>query len=139
MNMIEPQYSGAGVIIIEKYHNKCALFIVQENSGVWSIPGGKKEENNDVVTTAHKELLEETRGFFDISIDILKKCEKVDIKKNDKKYKVYILYVNSDLPISRENYYSNKYLLDNSNFPNFWKETKKLDRIYLDIFLRNNI
>jgi len=129
-------YSGAGVVLIERYNNKKAFFIVRERNGIWSIPGGKHENiNKPIYYTAHKELKEETRGLFSISPDILKTCYSYDKKAgNNLYYKAYFLYVTSTIPIFRKYYYNNNKIAE-QNYE--YNETDKIDRIYLDTFIND--
>lgn len=131
-------YSGAGVVVIERYNNKNAFFIVRENNGIWSIPGGKREKDDNTYNTAHKELKEETRGLFSISPNILKNCYSYDIKAgNNMYYKAYFIYITSTIPIFRKYYYNNKKIIDNNSrlYPILFQETDKIDRIYIDTFI----
>ena len=130
-------YSGAGVVVIERYNNKNAFYIVREKNGIWSIPGGKRDNNDKNYYTAHKELKEETRGLFSISPDILKNCYSYDKKAGSNMYyKAYFLYVTSTIPIFRKYYYNNKKIIDdNSQLYRYYQETDKIDRIYLDTFI----
>jgi hypothetical protein len=134
-------YSGAGVVVIERYNNKNAFYIVREENGIWSIPGGKREnEDKTIYYTAHKELKEETRGLFSISPDILKNCYSYDKKAGSNMYyKAYFLYVTSTIPIFRKYYYNNKKIIDSNiiSFSNPYHETDKIDRIYIDTFIND--
>jgi hypothetical protein len=132
-------YSGAGVVVIERYNNRNAFYIVREENGIWSIPGGKREnKDRTIYYTAHKELKEETKGLFSISPDILKTCYSYDKKAgNNMYYKAYFLYVTSTIPIFRKYYYNNKKIIDSNinSFSNPYRETDKIDRIYVDTFI----
>jgi hypothetical protein len=136
---MEKKYNGAGVFLIERYHNKCAIIIVKELNGLWSVPGGRTDDNDEPNETAARELFEETNGLFYINPTILKNHNSYDlVNNNNKYYKAYFVHINSKNPISRENYYYNFNLINSYPFDNYWKETHKLDRLYLDIFLRDN-
>lgn len=132
-------YSGAGVVVIERYNNRNAFYIVREENGIWSIPGGKRDfADKTIYYTAHKELKEETKGLFSISPDILKTCYSYNMKAgNNMYYKAYFLYVTSTIPIFRKYYYNNKKIIDSNinSFPYPYRETDKIDRIYLDTFI----
>jgi hypothetical protein len=133
-------YSGAGVVVIERYNNKNAFYIVREKNGIWSIPGGKRDRYDNTYYTAYKELKEESKGLFSISPDILKTCYSYDLKAgNNMYYKAYFIYITSTIPIFRKYYYNNKKIIDDNSqlgrilFP--YHETDKIDRIYIDTFI----
>jgi len=133
-------YSGAGVVVIERSNNKNAFYIVREKNGIWSIPGGKRDRDDNTYYTAHKELKEESRGLFSISPNILKTCYSYDLKAgNNMYYKAYFLYITSNIPILRRYYYHNKKIIDKNEviFPYPYKETDKIDRIYIDTFIND--
>jgi ADP-ribose pyrophosphatase YjhB (NUDIX family) len=136
-------YSGAGVVVIERSNfsnNKNAFYIVREKNGIWSIPGGKCDRDDNTYYTAHKELKEESRGLFSISPNILKTCYSYDKKAGSNVYyKAYFLYITSTTPIFRKYYYHNKKIIDINEviFPYTYKETDKIDRIYIDTFIND--
>lgn len=136
---MDNKYSGAGVVIIQSYNNKNAFFIIREKNGMWSIPGGKRDKTDKTIYyTAHKELKEESRGLFSISPDVLKNCYSYDkMTENSLFYKAYFMYISSNTPITRKYYYYNKKIIDKNsfNFSHPYKETDKMDRIYVDTFI----
>jgi ADP-ribose pyrophosphatase YjhB (NUDIX family) len=136
---MDNKYSGAGVVIIQSYYNKNAFFIIREKNGIWSIPGGKRDKTDKTIYyTAHKELKEESRGLFSISPDVLKNCYSYDKNTgNSQFYKAYFMYVSPNTPITRKYYYNNKKIIDKNslNFSHPYKETDKMDRIYVDTFI----
>ncbi|ELC8442644.1 NUDIX domain-containing protein [Clostridium perfringens] len=53
-------------VIVARYKEKC-LFVKHKERKTWEIPGGHREKNEDINTTALRELVEET-GAKDFKI-----------------------------------------------------------------------
>lgn len=95
-------FSGAGVIIIEDYYTKkgtieqSIVFVRNKYSGLFMDFGGIYEVSDGTLNvTAHKELLEESINFFNISPDNL--IDSVDIpvtRSNKFFYKVFLIKIN---------------------------------------------
>lgn len=145
INIDGKDFSGSGVLIIEKYiknKNKIpSIVLVRNNSSkLFSDFGGTHEKKHKTLeTTASNELNEESRNLIDINPKILSKKEYIDIIANKKRniyYRIYIVRVDG---ICRKYYHHNKEVIDDSDAKKYFKETDDITHIPLDNINFDNI
>ena len=95
---------SAGVIIIDPWssniheHTSYRVLVVQQrNSGVWGLPKGHLEENEDLETAAHRELLEETGIVFQ---DLKEHIDYIPLDLHDKQDEQHIQIISVKKSIS---------------------------------------
>jgi len=85
-------------VIVSEYQGKW-IYCKHKNRDTWEVPGGHREENEDVSDTARRELFEETGAK---TFDIKPVCV-YSVKRNDESYGM-LYYANvielGDLPES---------------------------------------
>lgn len=89
---------SAGVILIDPWssniheHTSYRVLVVQQrNSGVWGLPKGHLEENEDLETAAHRELLEETGIVFQ---DLNEQADYIPLDLHDKQNETSTIHTN---------------------------------------------
>ncbi len=109
------KYSGAGIIPLINYNKKIFFILFSSGKNIISDAGGTLENNDSILSTAVRELFEESCGIINISEDELqKKSIYIDIinqNKNNKFYKklyrIYFILINNINLSDLLNYYIN--------------------------------
>jgi len=127
------QWSGAGVVIVENYYTKngkkipCILVAKDINRDKFIDFGGRYEYGHDnLQTTAHHELREESCNLFNISPQVLQLMPYSDSKYQSHYYRTYFIKING---VSRKMYYNNLRTLRKNNAPNCWLETNSIAHV----------
>ena len=88
---------SAGVIV--KVGNKCLLCkrnALESHAGEWSIPGGKMEEGEDEVETAHREFFEETNLELARPLDFVGVIKRMNREGTKQKGVMYVFSTEHD-------------------------------------------
>jgi hypothetical protein len=131
-------YSGAGVMVVEKYRRSngmiepCIILVRSKASGLYMDFGGSYEtKHGGLRVTATSELREESRNLLCVSP--LKLTNYVDIPSGNHQYRSYVVRIEG---ISRKYFNYNASHIDKSHkkgikVPRSWRETDDIRHIPL--------
>jgi hypothetical protein len=131
------QWSGAGVIIVENYYPKdgtpripCILVGRDIGRGKYTDFGGHYEsQHNNLQTTSHHELREESCNLFNISPSTLQQLPYSDSKYKDHYYRTYFVKIRG---VSRKMYHKNRLKLIANRARRCWLETDNIIHVPIE-------
>jgi len=127
-------FSGAGILIIEKYKNQPVITLFGSNKLGFGDAGGKKDHNENPEETASRECREETENLIHLkSHELSQHGHPIQINR----YIGYVMYVKN---LSENDYNHNVHKIHNKCKQKHWKETNKMIRIpFNNINYKSNV
>lgn len=89
-------YSGSGILPFIILNNNIYLITFTQSRGIINDAGGKKEEKDNIIQTACRELFEESAGLIQVDEnEIINNSIYFDIKHNNKYYRLYTIIIDN--------------------------------------------
>jgi hypothetical protein len=129
-------YSGAGILPITIINKNYYFITFKLLNNLLSDAGGKKENNDEVIKTACRELFEESAGLIKLDKNIIKnKSIHLDISYKDTYYRCYIIFIDN---IDIKTYNDNIKKINKFKY-NPFGETQKLKLINLSLVFNSKL